>query len=208
MLYKKHQIILRPEDVPPGVLYLHKGFVRYYSISESGQELTLIIFKPGDFFPVMTAINDTPTYRYFEAMTDVEIGKVSKEDFIQFLRSHSEVEFEVLNNILTRLDGLLERVDYLVFGNAYQKIASIFAICAERFGVKKGNSVLIKLGLTHRDIACLVGLTRETTSVEIKKLERADLIKRQGNFFVIKDLKNLEKVANWESSISSTQLAF
>lgn len=203
ILYKRHQVILRPEDTPAGVFYLRKGFVRLYTISEAGEELTLIIFKAGDFFPVMWAINNVPNNEYVEAMTDVEVRRVSRESFLEFLKQHPEVEFEVLSNILTRLDGMLERAKYLVFGNAYQKVASILVICGERFGEKRGNRILIKVVLTHCDIANLIGLTRETTSIEIKKLERDGFISHQGRCFLIKNMAKLQKEANWGDVITS-----
>lgn len=189
--------------MPAGVFYLKKGFVRRYTISEEGEELTLIIFKPGDFFPVMWAIKNIPNNEYLEAMTEVEVQRVPRESFLAFLKQYPEVGFEVLGNIVTRLDGILERIKYLVFGNADQKVASILVICGERFGEKKGRTVLIKLALTHQDIASLIGLTRETTSIEIKKLERDGLISHQGRFILIKNMTKLQKEANWGAAISS-----
>ena len=50
--YKRHEIIIRPDGEIPGVFYLSRGYIRLYALSESGQELSLIIFKPGDFFPM------------------------------------------------------------------------------------------------------------------------------------------------------------
>lgn len=197
IFYKKRGVILRPEDTPGGVFILKKGFVRLYTISESGKELTLIIFKPGDFFPVLWAINNIPNAQYLEAMTEVEVKRIPREKFIEFLKNNSKVEFEVLSKILVRLEGLLERFEYLVFGNAYQKIASILVICGERFGEKKDGKVLIKTPLTHRDIANLVGLTRETTSLEIKRLERKKIISYRGRLIVIKNVEKLQEEAHW-----------
>lgn len=51
--FKKSETILRADDEPRGVFYLKKGYVKLYSLSKDAQELTLIIFKAGDFFPIM-----------------------------------------------------------------------------------------------------------------------------------------------------------
>jgi len=203
IFYKRRQVILRPEDTPTGVYYLKKGFVRLYTVSESGEELTLIIFKSGNFFPVMWAINNRQNIEYLEAMTEAEVWRVSRETFLEFLKQHPEMQFEVTRSLLARLDGLLERIKYLVFGNAYQKVASMLVICGERFGEKKGVTTLIKLPLTHYDIANLTGLTRETTSIEIKRLERAGLILHQGRFILINNMNKLQKEAHWGDVIPS-----
>lgn len=195
--YKKRSIIIRAEDNPTGVYYLHKGYVRAYGLSETGQELTLIIFKRGDMFPLIWAINDTYNSYYCEALTSVEVSKISRIEFRNFLDANLDVYKYVLGKILTRMDGLLERMEYMVFGNAYQKIASILLICAERFGLKKDNRIIIKVPLTHKDIANLVGLTRETTSAEVKKLEKKNICKKEGRLYVVNSMTRLKNEAKW-----------
>ncbi len=86
--YKKHEMILHAEDIPSGVYYLNKGYVRDYSLSAEGEELTLIIFKPEDFFPTTWAINNSVNTHYFEAMTDTELFRAPQEKFINFLKEN------------------------------------------------------------------------------------------------------------------------
>lgn len=191
--YKKGETIIRADEEPPGVFYLERGYVRLYSLSSEGEELTLIIFKPEDFFPVMWAVNGTPNTYYVEAMTAAELYRAPREEFLSFIKQNSDVEFELMSRILVRLGGLLSRMEYLVFGNAHQKVASIIHICAERFGEKNEDGIVIQVPLTHKDIANLVGVTRETASIEIKKLERKSLIVFHGRHIIVKGLPNLRK---------------
>ena len=86
-------------------------------------------------------------------------------------------------------------MEYLVFGNACNKVASILLICAERFGQKMAYGTLITIPLTHKNIANLVGITRETTSVEIKKFEKKGLIAYRGRLIVVKNEDLLRKEA-------------
>jgi len=53
--------------------------------------------------------------------------------------------------------------------------------------------ILIHIPLTHRDIAMLVGMTRETVSIEIKKLERKGIIEYKGRSIFVKDLRKLKE---------------
>ena len=197
--YKKGETILRAEDFPTGVYFLAKGFTRLYAVSRKGEELTLIIFKPGDFFPVMWAVNNARTNYYLEAMTNVDIWRVPQDKFLVFIKSNPEVFFELTSKILVRFGGLLKRMEYLVFGNAYAKVASIITICAERFGRREKGKVIIEVPLTHSDLASMVGVTRETASIEIKKIEKKGLIGHQGRLIVVKNLKGLRKESLLES---------
>lgn len=191
--YKKGEVILRGGDMPQGVYFINKGYVRDYSISKEGEELTLIIFKPEDFFPMQWVFNGKQNLHYFEAMTPVELWRCPKEEFINFLEANPDIFLELTSHIVLRLGGIMERMEYLAFGSAYQKVASILMICAERFGEKKGNVAIIHIPLTHRDLAMLVGMTRETVSIEIKKLERKGIIEYRRRLIFVKDNRRLQE---------------
>lgn len=191
--YKKGETILRPGDTPQGVFLIKTGYVKLYSVCESGEELTLIIFKPEDFFPMMWTFNNTPNVYYLESMTTAEAWRAPKDKFLQFVRSNPDVLFELIGKILVRLGGFLSRMEYLVFGNAYQKVASILMICTERFGEKNDRDTVINIPLTHKDIAMLVGMTRETVSIEIKNLERKGIIEYRGRLISVKDKGKLQE---------------
>lgn len=195
LTFKKGDIILRSDEEPRGVLFLHKGYVKLYSISKDAQQLTLIIFQREDFFPLMWAINATPNNYYLEAMGTVELWLSPRLEFIKFLKANSDVLFELTSRILTRLGGILKRMEYLVFGNALSRVASIISICAERFGYLDGKETMIGVILTHQDIANLIGVTRETVSIEIKKLEKKGIIAYQGRHLVIKNAVKLKETS-------------
>ena len=141
--------------------------------------------------------NDGNLNQYCEAMTSVEVRLVTRDKFKEFVQSNPEILWDVTSKILVRLQGIIERMEYMVFGNAYQKVASILVICAERFGVKQRSEIIIRVPLTHKDIANLIGLTRETTSVEIKKLERLGAISKKDGQFRIRNLEKLKNEAIW-----------
>ncbi len=199
--FKKGKTILRAGEEPRDFFYLKKGFIRLYSLSKNGEDLTLIIFKPKDLFPIMWAINNTPSDYFLEAMTPVELWRAPKSQFLAFIHQNPDVLFGLTSAILERLGGLLARMEYLVFGNAYAKVASILVICARRFGKKEDSSVIIEVPLTHSDIASLIGVTRETASIEIKKIENKGLLSRRGHLFVIKNLTRLKN----QSLLNSNQ---
>lgn len=194
LTFKKGETILRVGDNPRGVYFLKKGYVRLYSISEDAQELTLIIFKPEDFFPLIWAFTgNTPNQYYLEAMGHVEIQMAPRDEFVKFIKDHGDVLFDLTSRILIRLGGLIERMNYMVFGNAYNKVASIISICGERFGFPEKNGVIIDVALTHKDIADLLGMARETVSIEIKKLEKMGIIGYRGRHIVVKDVERLKE---------------
>lgn len=190
--FKKGETILRPDDEPHGIFYLKEGYTRLYSISKHAQELTLIIYQPGDFFPLVWVINSTPNTYYLETLTNAELCRASRNEFIKLIKDNNELMYQINSLVLQRMEGILRRMEYAMFGNARSKVASIILICAERFGDKNKNSVLIKLPLTHQDIAKLIGMARETVSIEMKKLQQMSLIDYKGKHLVVKNYQKLK----------------
>jgi CRP-like cAMP-binding protein len=193
--YKKHEVLMRPDDTPNGIFYLVKGYARLYAISETGEELTLIYFYPGNAFPLTYALNDTPNKYYLEACTPIELRKAPIKDFLAFIHKNPAVFTKITSGILARVNGILERMEYLVFGNSYQKVASIIAICATRFGSDEENGRFTHLPLTHKDLGMMTGLTRETVSTEVKRLERKHLIIYEGKNIIVPNMQKLKEEA-------------
>lgn len=187
---------------PTDVYYLKKGYARTYSVSESGEELTMVIFQPGDFFPLISTITPKKLKYYIESITEVELIPVPRTKFIEFLRSgiqkgRDEILIDFALKLTARFEGVLTRMEHLVFGTAQQRLASIILILGERFGEKHGSQIFIKSPLTHLDLASLVGITRETTTLILHDLTEKGYINFAKKHLIIKNQKNLER----ESSV-------
>lgn len=192
--YKKGEIIIRSDDVPQGVYYVKKGYVSLYTIFEDGRQVTLNIFKRGSYFPMMWAISNIPNAYYFQAITETSLYRAPKDKVVNFLKRNPDALFDVTRRILIGLDGILIVLQYLVSGTAYQKIIATLTVLAKRFGKKRQNGgITIELALTHQDVANLCGITRETTSLAMKKLEKRGLISYDNHHVVVKSIVKLEK---------------
>lgn len=194
--YSKGQTILRVGDMAQGVYFLKSGYAKLNSVSQDGKELTMVIYSAGDFFPVVwTFFGTRPSIYSYEAITDTKILRAPREKFIEFINTDKEISLEVTKGIIMRFQTALRRMRYLTFGNASSKLASILLICGKDFGIEKNNEVEIQLPLTHKDIANLVGVTRETVSLELKKFDRKGIIIYNKKIIIIKDKKSLEERA-------------
>lgn len=194
--YRARTIISHPNDAQSSVFYIKGGYLRVFRISEQGEELTLTILKPKDFFPLTYGMTDSSALNsyYLETVTPLEIWKVRIDQFVSFIKSEPEIYQELTERVLIRFDNMLTKMEYLVFNNAYTKVAATIISCARKFGERKGETVIIPVPLTHKDIATLIGITRETTSLEMKKLEKQGHIARIGKQLIIKDINKLEEI--------------
>lgn len=190
--YKKGEMLIRADDDPQGIFCLKKGYVRQYTISKAGFELTLHILKPISYFPMVWAVNGTPNVYYFEALTPVEVGRAPKDQVVEFIKDKPTIIFELMSGLLEDYAESLKRVEHLVFSDAYRRVISVLLYIAKHFGEERGKSIIVNHRFTQQDIATLVGVARETASNELVKLEKKGLITYVEHAMIFESIDKLE----------------
>lgn len=190
--YKKGEMLIRADDDPQGIFCLTKGYVRQYTISKNGFELTLHILKPISYFPMVWAVNGTPNVYFFEALTPVEVGRAPREDVVNFIKDKPAIIFELLSELIEDYAESLTRIEHLVFSDAYRRVISVLLYIAKHFGEPVKDTIVVQHRFTQQDIATLVGVARETASNELSKLEKKGVIKYVKHSMIFKDMDKLE----------------
>lgn len=202
--FAKHTSIIQAGDTPPGIFYLEKGYVKMNSLLSDGREITLNIFKPDSYFPLMWGLSNIRNAFNFQAMTPVLIRLISKDDFSKFIKAHPDLLLDLTNRVLIGLDGLLFTISHILSGTAYQRIIAALLMFSNRFGEKTPSGEIIILPLTHQDIANVAAITRETASLNLEKLRSKGLITQKNHLFIIPNLQKLQS----ESQTDSAELPF
>lgn len=193
--YKKGETILRPEDTPQGVYYLEKGFIRSYLVSDRGKEMTLNIFKTGTYFPLQWALNNFNNEYFYEAMTNVKISRIQKEDFSNYLINNPQILMNLSKKLVSQLEMLYIRMSHTMGDNAFKRTASTLLFMAKRYGEQGKKYIHISIPVTHLCIASIAGLTRETTSATLKKISNEGIISYKHKKIIIKDIKKLQRIS-------------
>jgi CRP/FNR family transcriptional regulator len=71
----------------------------------------------------------------------------------------------------------------------------LFLDLADRFGVRDSRGVIVDVRLTHREMASLIGATRETVSVAIVELRNAGHIATEARRVIVVDERALREIA-------------
>jgi CRP/FNR family cyclic AMP-dependent transcriptional regulator len=69
-----------------------------------------------------------------------------------------------------------------------QRLAKFLSVASARWGTQQpGGAVLIDARLSHAEIACSIGATRETVTLVLGKLRRAGILATRGRHLVVVD---------------------
>jgi CRP/FNR family transcriptional regulator len=196
--FKKGHIIEQPGDTYQYLYYITEGYVKLYSLSWNGQELILNIFPPNAYFYVLFPSSLENTEFYFSTLTSVRCKRAPRGDIVSYVKQNPDILFQLLEKVHQfGIEGLYKRMESLVFGNTRSKVATVLLTLAERFGQKDPitKEIVIEIPLTHKDIASLAGITRETTTHEMIKFKKEQAIIMKERNIVIPSLQVIKDLS-------------
>lgn len=173
-------IILDEGVAPDGVYYLQKGFVRIYTVCPKGNELTLHICNAGSYFPMEQILGDVKHNYIYESIGHVTMYVCPKEDFLVQVKKRPEILMDLVKRLTAGIFKLLARIEISHGTNATARIESVLGYLVRHFGNP------ITPNFTHLDIAKIAGLTRETVSLEIERMEESGKVVYKGRKLFVK----------------------
>lgn len=174
------EIILDEGQAPSGVFFISQGWVRLYSICSKGNEITFHIYDPGSYFPMEQILGDVKHSYIYESVGSVILYECPKEDFLKHVKKNPEILHDLIKRLTSGTFKLLSRIEMNSGYSASQKVESAVIYLSRHFGNP------ITPHFTHLDIAKFSGLTRETVSLEMEKLEMSKKVIYKGRKLFIK----------------------
>lgn len=196
-IYPKNQLIQYQGDPMSHVYVIEKGYVKAYTILDSGDTRTMLILGPGDIFPLaFSASLDWENYqiRYFyQSLSEAKLHVLPSE----VMKRSIEQDSKLMNTYMTYLaasnEAIMTQLEVMKNKKAIDKVGLLLPYLVSKAGklIKPGIHQL-NIRLSHQEIADLSGVTRETTTTLIKQLEKQGVIdQKQGKWLI-----NLQKLEN------------
>jgi CRP/FNR family transcriptional regulator len=192
--YKKGQVLFRPGENLSTAYIEKNGFLRAYVIND-GKETSLPSLRPLFFCAGINGLHKKTNQYFVEAITAVELWAVPMEKFVNFMEKDVNILNEVNKKLIDDLIDLSNNWQQIVAGNANSKVAGLICMVAKEIGEEKGNEILVNFNTPHRVLASMAGLTRETVTLQILKLQKQGYLLNKSRKMVIKDIKKIKEIA-------------
>lgn len=185
--FARGEIILHQDAELKHVYAVKQGIVKCYDISLDGTEQLIWLGVDFDLFPMAYVFDLTHRSPFFySAFTDVEVALLDAPKLVAYLKTRPDLLFELCRTITKKYTDLHFRINATGKPKAHEKILHTLAFIADRYSQGKGPQRMeITAPLTHQDIASLVGLTRETTAITLKKLKDEGFVFYDKSGFII-----------------------
>lgn len=190
--YKKGEFIIRPGETPSGIFYIASGLVKAYDITKYGEENLLIIRKEHEIFPLIWAITGQERNVIYEALAPTVILRLDRQEYLDFIETHSEVLAPLLDMTVEMYRIHSERIINLEYRSVRERLISFLLTMSTRFGKETPKGMVIDVPLRQQDIASSINASRETTSRELAALDRKGLVDSGQPEIILKDMEALK----------------
>ena len=171
-------LICAPGD-PDGHLYfLLSGTVRLYKIYGQYKEATVALLKDGGVFGELSLEEGSRQGVFAEALTDARVAVVRKVVLAEAIRRSPWFAVKLLSCFSERLRHSDAVIESLLDREVSARLATLLVHLADRFGETETNGAgtVLKVRLTHQDLANMIVSTREAVSKVMSEFQRDGLI--------------------------------
>ncbi len=193
--YPAGTIIFTEGQAANGVYILRQGLVKLLTTNSDGRALILKIAKAGEGLGLHSAVTGKPFEFTAEVLHPSLLTFIERENYLKFITDHTDACLQLGRHLsrdceiaydLVRSIGLCQPVS----GRLARFLLKWSSKTAGREGL-----VRVKLGLTHEEMAELIGASRETVTRTLSEFRKQHLIELNGSTLLLWNRPALESLA-------------
>lgn len=193
--WRKGAVLCAQDEVSRWVALLTSGTVKASVHTREGTEILLGVQGPGALIGAPEAADGRPRTATVTALETAEAVVVPRASFLQFLRTHHQAVWLLVDSLCRQLrDADGARVS-LVSTDIAGRLASLLADLAEHYGHREEGGLRISLPLTQHELASWIGASREAVSAALSSLRTRGWIETGRRTVVVRDLTALRDLA-------------
>jgi CRP/FNR family transcriptional regulator, global nitrogen regulator len=181
-------MIFAPGDPDDQVYFLLEGTVRLYKIYGDYKEATIALLTDGDVFGELSLEEKSCQNAFAEAVTDARVAVVRKSVLKEAIKRRPEFALKLFSAFSERFRQSDETIESLLDREVSARLATLLSHLGERFGEPHGSGTVLKVRLTHQDLANMIFSTREAVSKEMSEFQRAGFIETRNHRIIVNRL--------------------
>lgn len=178
--FRRREVILSEEELAAGVHILLRGVAKITCLSQAGQRVTIALLAPG---PIPQFVSLPVRRRDFrcEAQGECRVGSLSWDQFDVITRGVPQAALRNFyeNNLMPWYRFFSEGFDL-----HERLLVTLLQLCST-FGVRESRGTLLRVTISQKDLAGLVGASRPRVTEQLAELVREHLLIRQGRQMIV-----------------------
>lgn len=185
--WKKNSYIFLQGEPLDNVYFIEDGKVKIYKSDINGREQIVSVFKKGEMFPHVGFFRKGSYPANAEVLEKATLVVVPIAKFESVLIENPELCIKVFKVLGEKIVDLQNRLEEQILNNTYEQIIKLLIRLGEKHGTNnEDGTVVLKNEFTNKDLANMIGTTRETVSRTLTKMKKDELIEidEEGNMIL------------------------
>ncbi len=193
--FKRNEVICRLQETESRFHVVTEGTVKVTMQDRSNKEIILYLVRAGGFFGEASLFGVGHQLGTATALEPCRTFVVFRDKLMPFILKHPSVLLTMLSTLSSRLCKAEQRISRLVFADAYEKVASVLEDCLEEANSPPDRGVELSLSLTRKELASMIGVSRETFIRIMTGLQKAGVIRIESRRIAIVNPRKLKREA-------------
>lgn len=193
-IYPKSSMLFIEGQQPCGVFILCSGKAKLSTASSEGKTIITKICEAGDVLGLNAAISNHLYEVTAEMLEPGQANFIARDTLLQFLREYSEVALRIAEQLSRNYYAAYDEIRTLGLASSPAEKFAKFLLSLESGAMLTTRTFHIKLTLTHKEIAEMIGTTRETVSRLFSAFKKKQLLEVKGSMLVVCNKPALEKM--------------
>jgi CRP-like cAMP-binding protein len=190
--FKKGEFIYFSDDPSNSIYLVTEGKIKLLYYTEEGDEVVKSVLTRGEVFGELALLGEDTRKDYAQVVTDrTAVCQLTLEQMQQLMKDDVSFALKIYKLIGLRISKLERRIDSLVFKDVRTRIIEFIKEFVIEKGEKNGPEYKVDHYLTHKDIADLIGTTRQTVTTLLNELRNEGKINFSRRTIYVADINEL-----------------
>ncbi len=191
--YKKGDFIYFSDDPANSIYLVTEGKIKLLYYTEEGDEVVKSVLSRGEVFGELALLGEDTRQDYAQVLSDrTAVCQLTLEQMQQLMKEDVSFALKIYKLIGLRINKLEKRIDSLVFKDVRTRIIEFIRDFVQEKGEKNGLAYRADHFLTHKDIADLVGTTRQTVTTLLNEMRNEGKIDFTRRSIYVADINKLK----------------
>jgi len=195
--YHPGELLHEAGEPMASVSFISSGRVKVYRTSKEGKQQTITILGPGDAFGEIGMVDPAVQDLYVEALEEVVVCRTSRDAFLALASRDPALALRLAEAMGEKLNEARERIADFAFRDVQGRVANLVLAFLERERRLTSDPARdrIRPGLSHRELAEMIGTRRESVTLALNALQREGVIRVEDRQLIVVDANALREAA-------------
>jgi CRP/FNR family transcriptional regulator, cyclic AMP receptor protein len=132
--------------------------------SHKGLENLFSVMGPSDMFGELAILDPAPRTSTATTITNLHAVSMDREALRACVNDHPEIAQQMMRMLARRVRRTTDKIADQIFTDVHGRVAKQLLLLAQRFGTREGEGMRATHNLTQKEMAQLVGASREAVN--------------------------------------------